>query len=55
MLILKTMATRGRRGAGPTRGDESAGDQQTPAQQAQDQAGVPLPPPPPPMDYRALM
>ena len=50
MLILQTMATRGRRGAGPARGDESAGDQQ-----AQDQTGVPLPPPPPPVDYGALM
>ncbi|MQL74305.1 hypothetical protein Taro_006666, partial [Colocasia esculenta] len=44
------MVTRGRRGAGPARGDESAGDQQ-----AQDQTGVPLPPPPPPVDYGALM
>ncbi|MQL89085.1 hypothetical protein Taro_021659 [Colocasia esculenta] len=52
---LKTMATRGRRGAGPARGDESASDQQIPAQQAQDLAGVPLPPPPPPVDYGALM
>ncbi|MQM16827.1 hypothetical protein Taro_049787 [Colocasia esculenta] len=50
-----TMATRGRRGVGPTRGDESAGGSQAPAQQAQDQTGVPLPPPPPPMDYGALM
>ncbi|MQM04493.1 hypothetical protein Taro_037291 [Colocasia esculenta] len=50
-----TMATRGCRGAGPARGDESAGDQQAPAQQAQDQTGVPLPPPPPPVDYGALM
>ncbi|MQL77493.1 hypothetical protein Taro_009908, partial [Colocasia esculenta] len=49
------MATHGRRGAGPTRGDESAGGSQAPAQQAQDQTGVPLPPPPPPMDYGALM
>ncbi|MQM03783.1 hypothetical protein Taro_036573 [Colocasia esculenta] len=31
-----TMATRGRRGVGPTRGDESAGGSQAPAQQAQD-------------------
>ncbi|MQL93980.1 hypothetical protein Taro_026629, partial [Colocasia esculenta] len=50
-----SMATRRRRGAGPARGDESVGDQQTPAQQAQDQTGVPLPPPPPPVDYGALM
>ncbi|MQM15922.1 hypothetical protein Taro_048875, partial [Colocasia esculenta] len=49
------MATRGRRGAGPALGDESTGDQQAPAQQAQDQTGVPLPPPPPPVDYGALM
>ncbi|MQL80281.1 hypothetical protein Taro_012728 [Colocasia esculenta] len=49
------MATRGRRGAGSARGDELACDQQAPAQQAQDQTGVPLPPPPPPVDYGALM
>ncbi|MQL86842.1 hypothetical protein Taro_019378 [Colocasia esculenta] len=49
------MATRGRRGAGPTRADESAGGLQAPAQQVQDQTGVPLPPPPPPVDYGALM
>ncbi|MQM15807.1 hypothetical protein Taro_048761 [Colocasia esculenta] len=55
MLVLQTMATRGRRGVGPSRGDESAGGSQAPAQQAQDQTGVPLPPPPPPMDYGALM
>ncbi|MQM11260.1 hypothetical protein Taro_044166 [Colocasia esculenta] len=59
MLVLQTMATRGRRGVGPSRGDESAGDSQAPAQQAQqqtqDQTGVPLPPPPPPVDYGALM
>ncbi|MQM06536.1 hypothetical protein Taro_039363, partial [Colocasia esculenta] len=52
---METMATRGRRGAGPTRGDESAGGSQAPAQQAQDQTCVPLPPPPPPVDYGALM
>ncbi|MQM18866.1 hypothetical protein Taro_051865, partial [Colocasia esculenta] len=50
-----TMATRGRRGVGPSRGDESAGDSQAPAQQTYDQTGVPLPPPPPPVDYGALM
>ncbi|MQL98064.1 hypothetical protein Taro_030765 [Colocasia esculenta] len=50
-----TMATRGRRGAGPTRGDESAGGSQALAQQVQDQTDVPLPPPPPPVDYGALM
>ncbi|MQL91674.1 hypothetical protein Taro_024293 [Colocasia esculenta] len=57
MLILQTitMATRGRRGVGPCRGDESAGGSQAPAQQDQDQTGVPLPPPLPPMDYGALM
>ncbi|MQM21227.1 hypothetical protein Taro_054263 [Colocasia esculenta] len=49
------MATRGHRGAGPTQGDELAGGSQAPAQQAQDQTGVPLPPPPPPVDYGALM
>ncbi|MQM23444.1 hypothetical protein Taro_056508, partial [Colocasia esculenta] len=49
------MATRGRSGAGLTWGDESAGGSQTPAQQAQDQTGVPLPSPPPPVDYGALM
>ncbi|MQL96119.1 hypothetical protein Taro_028796 [Colocasia esculenta] len=53
--LPETMVTRGRRGAGPARGDVSAGDQQAPAQQAQDQTGVPLPPPPPPVDYGALM
>ncbi|MQL84606.1 hypothetical protein Taro_017114 [Colocasia esculenta] len=53
--LTYTMATRGRRGAGPARGDESAGDQRAPAQQAQDQIGVPLPPPLPPVDYGALM
>ncbi|MQM17137.1 hypothetical protein Taro_050105 [Colocasia esculenta] len=52
---MNTMATRGRRGAGPAHGDESVGDQQAPAQQAQNQTGVPLPPPPPPVDYGALM
>ncbi|MQL74215.1 hypothetical protein Taro_006545 [Colocasia esculenta] len=36
-------------------GDESAGGSQAPAQQAQDQTGVPLPPPPPPVDYGALL
>ncbi|MQL91873.1 hypothetical protein Taro_024487 [Colocasia esculenta] len=51
----KTMATRGRRGVGPSRGDELVGGSQAPAQQAQDQTGVPLPPPPPPVDYGALM
>ncbi|MQM22313.1 hypothetical protein Taro_055363 [Colocasia esculenta] len=55
MLVLQTMVTRGRRGAGLTRGDESVGGSQAPAQQAQDQTGVPLPPPPPPVDYGALM
>ncbi|MQL93303.1 hypothetical protein Taro_025948, partial [Colocasia esculenta] len=50
-----TMATRGRRGVGPSRGDESAGGSPAPAQQAQEQTGVPLPPPPPPVDYGALM
>ncbi|MQL91326.1 hypothetical protein Taro_023933 [Colocasia esculenta] len=50
-----TMATRGRRGVGPSRGDESAGGSQAPAQQSQDQTGVPLPPPPPPVHYGALM
>ncbi|MQM14113.1 hypothetical protein Taro_047043, partial [Colocasia esculenta] len=55
MLVLQTMATRGRRGVGPSRGDESAGGSQAPAQQAQEQTGVPLPPPPPPVDYGALM
>ncbi|MQM00030.1 hypothetical protein Taro_032760 [Colocasia esculenta] len=49
------MATRGCRGVGPSRGDESAEGSQAPAQQAQDQTGVPLPPPPPPVDYGALM
>ncbi|MQM18068.1 hypothetical protein Taro_051052 [Colocasia esculenta] len=49
-----TMATRGSRGAVPTRGDESVGGSQAPAQQAQDQTEVPLPPPPPPVDYGAL-
>ncbi|MQL93168.1 hypothetical protein Taro_025809, partial [Colocasia esculenta] len=49
------MATRGCRGAGPTRGDESARGSQAPPQQAQDQTGVPLPPPPPLVDYGALM
>ncbi|MQM05020.1 hypothetical protein Taro_037826, partial [Colocasia esculenta] len=49
-----TMATRGRRGVGPSRGDGSAGDSQA-QQQTQDQTGVPLPPPPPPVDYGALM
>ncbi|MQL76049.1 hypothetical protein Taro_008444 [Colocasia esculenta] len=51
----QTMATRGRRGVGPSRGDESAGGSQALAQQAQEQTGVPLPPPPPPVDYGALM
>ncbi|MQL83155.1 hypothetical protein Taro_015639, partial [Colocasia esculenta] len=51
----KTMATRGRRGVGPSRGDESVGGSHAPPQQAQDQTGVPLPPPPPPVDYGALM
>ncbi|MQL83076.1 hypothetical protein Taro_015561 [Colocasia esculenta] len=55
MLVLHTMATRGHRGAVPTQGDESAGGLQAPAQQAQDQTGVPLSPPPPPVDYGALM
>ncbi|MQM05552.1 hypothetical protein Taro_038368 [Colocasia esculenta] len=55
MLILQIMATHGRRGVGPSRADESAGVSQAPAQQAQDQTGVPLPPPPPPVDYGALM
>ncbi|MQM11460.1 hypothetical protein Taro_044368 [Colocasia esculenta] len=50
-----TMATRGHRGAVPTRGDESTGGSQAPAQQAQDQTGVPLPPPLPHVDYGALM
>ncbi|MQL95706.1 hypothetical protein Taro_028373 [Colocasia esculenta] len=54
MLISQTMATRGRRGVGPSRGDESAGGSQAPTQQAQDKTGVPLPPPPPPVDYGAL-
>ncbi|MQL72072.1 hypothetical protein Taro_004399 [Colocasia esculenta] len=49
------MAIRGRRGAGPTQGVESAGGSQAPAQQAQDQIGVPLLPPPPPVDYGALI
>ncbi|MQL68692.1 hypothetical protein Taro_000945, partial [Colocasia esculenta] len=49
------MATRGRRGVGPSRGDKSARGSQAPAQQAQDQTGVPLPPPLPPVDYGALM
>ncbi|MQM06415.1 hypothetical protein Taro_039238 [Colocasia esculenta] len=49
------MATRGRRGVGPSRGNESAGGLQAPVQQDQDQTGVPLPPPPPPVDYGALM
>ncbi|MQL99110.1 hypothetical protein Taro_031828 [Colocasia esculenta] len=53
--IRQTMATRGRRGAGPTQGDESVGGSQAPTQQAQDQTCVPLPPPPPPVDYGALM
>ncbi|MQL74214.1 hypothetical protein Taro_006546 [Colocasia esculenta] len=51
----KTMATRRRRGVGPSRGDESVGGSQAPAQPARDQTGVPLPPPPPPVDYGALM
>ncbi|MQM06635.1 hypothetical protein Taro_039462 [Colocasia esculenta] len=51
----QTMATRGRRGAVPTQDEGLAGGSQAPAQQAQDQTGVPLPPPPPPVDYRALM
>ncbi|MQL87889.1 hypothetical protein Taro_020443 [Colocasia esculenta] len=51
----QTMATRGCRGVGPSRGDESAGGSQAPAQQAQDQTGVALPPPPPPVNYGALM
>ncbi|MQL95603.1 hypothetical protein Taro_028274 [Colocasia esculenta] len=51
----QTMATHGHRGVGPSRGDESAGGSQAPAQQAQEQTGVPLPPPPPPVDYGALM
>ncbi|MQL88182.1 hypothetical protein Taro_020728 [Colocasia esculenta] len=55
MLVLQTMATRGRRGVGLSRGDESAGGSQAPAQQAQEHTGVPLPPPPPPVDYGALM
>ncbi|MQL76750.1 hypothetical protein Taro_009147 [Colocasia esculenta] len=50
-----TMATRGCSGAVLTWGDESAGGSQAPAQQAQDQTGVPLPPPLPPVDYGALM
>ncbi|MQL86445.1 hypothetical protein Taro_018973, partial [Colocasia esculenta] len=50
-----TMATRGRRGVGLSRGDESAGSSQAPAQQAQEQTGVPLPPTPPHVDYGALM
>ncbi|MQL70511.1 hypothetical protein Taro_002817, partial [Colocasia esculenta] len=54
-FITLTMVTRGRRGAVPTRGDESAGGSQAPAQQAQDQNGVPLPHPLPPVDYEALM
>ncbi|MQM16250.1 hypothetical protein Taro_049204, partial [Colocasia esculenta] len=54
-LVLQTMATHGRRGVGPSRGDESAGGSQALAQQAQEQTGVPLPPPPPPVDYGALM
>ncbi|MQM08674.1 hypothetical protein Taro_041532 [Colocasia esculenta] len=53
--LTTTMATRGRRGAVPTQGEGSVGGSQTPAQQAQDQTGVPLPPPPPPVDYGALM
>ncbi|MQL88669.1 hypothetical protein Taro_021233 [Colocasia esculenta] len=53
--LFHTMATRGRRGVGPTRGDELAGGSQSLAQQAQDQTGVPLPPPPPLVDYGALM
>ncbi|MQM07818.1 hypothetical protein Taro_040664 [Colocasia esculenta] len=48
--LLQTMATRGRRGAGPTRGGSQA-----PVQQSQAQTGVPLPSPPPPVDYGALM
>ncbi|MQL67734.1 hypothetical protein Taro_000028 [Colocasia esculenta] len=55
MLVLQTMATRGCRGVGPSRGHESARASQAPAQQAQEQTGVPLPPPPPPMDYGSLM
>ncbi|MQL69930.1 hypothetical protein Taro_002242, partial [Colocasia esculenta] len=51
----QTMATRERRGVGPSRGDELAGGSQALAQQAQEQTGVPLPPPPPPVDYGALM
>ncbi|MQM20925.1 hypothetical protein Taro_053955 [Colocasia esculenta] len=53
--LVLTMATRGRRGVGPSRGDESPGGLQALAQQAQEQTGVPLPPPPPPVDYGALM
>ncbi|MQM01442.1 hypothetical protein Taro_034201, partial [Colocasia esculenta] len=55
MIYIWTMATHGRRGAGPTQGDESAGGSQAPSQQAQDQTGVPLPPPPPPVEYGVLM
>ncbi|MQM16011.1 hypothetical protein Taro_048965 [Colocasia esculenta] len=55
MLVLHTMATRGRRGAVPTQDEGSTGGSQALAQQAQDQTGVPLPPPPPPVDYGALM
>ncbi|MQM15026.1 hypothetical protein Taro_047962 [Colocasia esculenta] len=55
LTITITLATRGRRGVGPSRGDESAGGSQALAQQAQKQTGVPLPPPPPPVDYGALM
>ncbi|MQM17144.1 hypothetical protein Taro_050113 [Colocasia esculenta] len=51
----RTMATRGRRGEGSTRGNESAGGSQAPAQQAPDQTGIPLSPPPPLVDYGALM
>ncbi|MQM10060.1 hypothetical protein Taro_042945, partial [Colocasia esculenta] len=45
----------GCRGAVPTQDEGSTGGSQAPAQQAQDQTGVPLPPPPPPVDYGALM
>ncbi|MQL93505.1 hypothetical protein Taro_026148 [Colocasia esculenta] len=51
----QTMATRGHRGVGPSRGDESVGGSQAPTQQAQEQTGVPLPPPPLSVDYGALM
>ncbi|MQL96329.1 hypothetical protein Taro_029005 [Colocasia esculenta] len=54
-IVTPTMATRGRRGVGSSRGDESAGGSHAPAQQAQDHTGVPLPPPLPPVDYGALM